>query len=148
MDPKDVVLVGTRCFEPEALRFIETHSIKVCSTERVLERGPREIAKEILEHLDGVEQAYLSIDIDVLDPAYAPGTGIPDAGGLSTRDVIRLIRELDPLPFVGADLVEVAPPLDPSDITAFAGLKIIMEIFGLVHRKNQRKEKTVLRSTQ
>ncbi|HEX9758070.1 MAG TPA: agmatinase [Nitrospiria bacterium] len=144
VDPKDVVLVGTRCFEPEGLRFIDTHQLKYFSTEEILERGSREIGKEIMEHLHGVDHLYLSIDIDVLDPAFAPGTGIPEAGGLSTRDVIRLIRQLDALPIVGADLVEVSPPLDNSDITSFAALKIIMEIFGVVYKKIQRQERIFL----
>ena len=148
VDPKDVVLVGTRCFEPEGIRFIETNQMKYFSTEEVLERGTREVGKEILEHLHGVDHLYISIDIDVLDPAFAPGTGIPEAGGLTTRDVIGLIRQMDSLPVVGADLVEVSPPLDISDITSFAALKIIMEIFGLVHKKIQRQEKIFLGKNQ
>jgi len=148
VDPKDVVLVGTRCFEPEGIRFIETHQMKYFSTEEILERGTREVGKGILELLHGVDHLYISIDIDVLDPAFAPGTGIPEAGGLSTRDVIGIIRQLDSLPVVGADLVEVSPPLDSSDITSFAALKIIMEIFGVVHKKIQRQEKIFLGKNQ
>jgi agmatinase len=116
----------------------------VFSADETLQRGAGEVGKEILDRLQGADHLYLSIDIDVLDPAYAPGTGIPEAGGLSTRDVIRLIRQLDPLPMIGADLVEVAPPLDISDITSFAALKIIMEVFGLVQRKLKRKESITL----
>jgi agmatinase len=136
--------VGTRCFESESLRFIESKKLRVISADETLQRGAGEVGKEILDRLQGADHLYLSIDIDVLDPAYAPGTGIPEAGGLSTRDVIRLIRQLDPLPMIGADLVEVAPPLDISDITSFAALKIIMEIFGLVQRKLKRKESITL----
>jgi agmatinase len=144
VDPNYVILVGTRCFESESLRFIESKKLRVISADETLQRGAGEVGKEILDRLQGADHLYLSIDIDVLDPAYAPGTGIPEAGGLSTRDVIRLIRQLDPLPMIGADLVEVAPPLDISDITSFAALKIIMEIFGLVQRKLKRKESITL----
>ena len=144
LDPRYVILVGTRCFEPEGLRMIESKKLTYFSSEEVLHRGPHEIGMEIQKQLQGAGQVYLSIDIDVLDPSFAPGTCIPEAGGLSTRDLISIIRLLDPLPVIGADLVEVSPSLDSSDITSFAALKIIMEIFGLVQRKLQRKEKTYL----
>ncbi len=110
----------------------------------VSERGIQVIADEIITAFSGLSNVYLSIDIDVLDPAFAPGTGIPDAGGLSTRDLITLIRALHVLPVIGADLVEVAPPLDISDITSFAALRIITELFGLVARRRQRKQRTTL----
>jgi len=139
--PKDTILIGTRCFEKEGLRFIQKHQIKVYPAYEVAERGMRVIAKEIVERMAALSSVYLSIDIDVLDPAFAPGTGIPDAGGLTPRDIMTLIRSLDSLPLVGADLVEVAPPLDISDITSFAALKIITELFGAVHRMKQKKAK-------
>jgi agmatinase len=105
----------------------------------------RPIADEIVKKLVDLPNVYLSIDIDFLDPAFAPGTGIPDAGGLATRDIITLVRALHPLSVVAADLVEVAPPLDIADITSFAALRIIMEIFGLVQRrKSQQKRFTLL----
>jgi agmatinase len=85
---------------------------------------------------------HISLDIDCLDPAFAPGTGTPDAGGLSSRDVINLITSLEGLPLVGLDLVEVAPPLDPSEATVFAALKFIMEFIGTCARTMPRmKEK-------
>jgi arginase family enzyme len=74
---------------------------------------------------------YLSIDIDAFDPAYAPGTGIPDAGGLSTRWVLDLLHRDASLDLVAVDLVEVAPPLDvPSSATSLLALKLILEILG------------------
>ncbi len=142
--PENTLLIGTRCFEPEGLRFIEKHQIKVFPAHEVARLGISAIAQEICHFFSHFSNVYLSIDIDVLDPAFAPGTGIPDAGGLSTRDLITLIRSLDALPVVGADLVEVAPPLDVSDITSFAALRIITELFGLVLRRKQRKERTTL----
>ncbi len=75
---------------------------------------------------------HISLDIDCLDPAYAPGTGIPDAGGLTTREVITLLHALAGLPLVGLDVVEVAPPLDPSEATVFAANKLIMEFVAVV----------------
>ncbi len=142
--PQHTILLGTRCIEPAGLRFIQEHQMKMYPAYEVAERGIRPIAEEIVTAFSGLSNVYLSIDIDVLDPAYAPGTGIPDAGGLTTRDLITLIRSLDRLSIIGADLVEVAPPLDVSDITSFAALRVITELFGLVLRKKERKERTTL----
>lgn len=133
--PEWTVLVGTRCFEMEGLQFIQDKQIKVFPAYEIGERGMRTVASEIIKQFEGLSNVYLSIDIDALDPAFAPGTGIPDGGGLSTRDLMVLIRALDPLPVISADLVEVSPPLDHSDITSFAALRMIMEIFGLVKRR-------------
>lgn len=143
--PEHTILVGTRCYESAGLQFIQEHNMLAYPAYVVAERGMIKIASEIVKKFKDLSNVYLSIDIDALDPAFAPGTGIPDAGGLSTRDLITLIRALDPLSVVGADLVEVAPPLDSNDITSFAALRIIMEIFGLVHRRKIRKERTILK---
>jgi len=143
-DPKETILVGTRCFELGGLEFIQKNEMKMYPAYEVAERGIRAIAGEIVKRFADLKNVYLSVDIDALDPAFAPGTGIPDAGGLSTRDVITLIRMLHPLPVVGADLVEVAPPLDISDITSFAALRIITEIFGLVQRRKSAQKRFTL----
>ncbi len=135
--PLQTVLVGVRCFEVAALNFVREQKLRTIGPGELETRGVDAVAAELLDRFAGFSQLYLSIDIDALDPAYAPGTGIPDAGGLSPRQVITLIRRLTPLPFVGADLVEVAPPLDHGEITSFAALKIIMEIFGLVWRRKR-----------
>ncbi len=74
---------------------------------------------------------YLSFDIDVVDPAFAPGTGTPEAGGLTPREVLRLVRGLAGLPFVGFDLVEVSPPYDQGDITALLAANIAYEFICL-----------------
>jgi agmatinase len=79
---------------------------------------------------------YLTLDIDGLDPAYAPGTGTPEGGGLSTRDLLELVRMvLQRLPVQALDVVEVAPPLDHSDITSFAALKVIYEAWWVLQEK-------------
>jgi len=76
------------------------------------------------------------LDIDVLDPAFAPGTGTPESGGLSTREMIELIKfTINKLPIKAMDIVEVSPPLDSSDITSWAALKIIYEVFGQLYIK-------------
>ena len=74
---------------------------------------------------------YLTFDIDCLDPAFAPGTGTPVIGGLTTDRALKLLRGLQPLNIVGMDLVEVAPAYDQSDITALAGATIALEMLYL-----------------
>jgi agmatinase len=74
---------------------------------------------------------YVSIDIDVLDPAHAPGTGTPEPGGLTTREVMLILRGLAGLPLVGADVVEVAPPYDHAELTALAAANLAYELLAL-----------------
>ena len=71
---------------------------------------------------------YLSFDIDSLDPAFAPGTGTPEIGGLTTREAQRALRALHGCKIIGADVVEVSPPFDPSGLTAFTGATIMFEL--------------------
>jgi len=71
---------------------------------------------------------YVSFDVDAIDPAFAPGTGTPEIGGFSTADAQRMIRALDGLDLVGADVVEVSPPFDPSGMTALVGATLMFEI--------------------
>lgn len=68
---------------------------------------------------------YLSLDIDCLDPAFAPGTGTPEPGGLTTNQVLTLLEELAPLPFVGMDCVEVAPPYNHAELTSYAAANFV-----------------------
>ena len=75
---------------------------------------------------------YLSFDIDSLDPAYAPGTGTPEAGGLSTREAMELVRGCAGLDIVGGDVVEVAPQYDATSNTAQAGAQMLFEILSLM----------------
>ena len=75
---------------------------------------------------------YLSFDIDALDPSYAPGTGTPEIGGLTTREAQRLVRGLRGMDLVGADLVEVSPPFDQSGSTALIGVTMMFEILCLL----------------
>lgn len=78
---------------------------------------------------------YLSIDIDVLDPSFAPGTGTPEAGGLSSRELLRVLRGLTDVNLVSADLVEVSPAYDHAEITAIAAATVIFDIIALLARR-------------
>jgi guanidinopropionase len=88
----------------------------------------------------GEGPAYFSFDIDALDPAYAPGTGTPEPGGLTTLEVQRLIRELGSLDFVGADLVEVSPPLDTSGMTSMTAAAVLFELLCVLAQARVRRK--------
>ena len=83
-------------------------------------------------HIVGTNKAYLTFDIDCLDPSYAPGTGTPVVGGLSTWQAQTIIRGLGEIEFVGMDLVEVAPAYDVGEITSLAGASIILDFICLL----------------
>ena len=82
---------------------------------------------------------YLSVDIDVLDPAFAPGTGTPEAGGLSSRELLRVLRGLTALTLVGADVVEVAPAYDSQEITTVAAATVVYDLITLMATSGQRQ---------
>jgi agmatinase len=134
IQPEDVCLVGLRSWEYEEIDLIENGGLNVFTAADVAERGMKTIAQEVNKILSRCDVVHISLDIDCLDPAFAPGTGIPDSGGLTSREVITLIKSMQGLPLVGLDVVEVAPPIDPSEATIFAALKIIMEYIAVVVR--------------
>jgi agmatinase len=82
----------------------------------------------------GDRPTYVSIDIDVLDPAYAPGTGTPEAGGLSSRELLRIVRALDATNLIGADIVEVSPAYDHAQITGIAAAHLAYELITVMAR--------------
>jgi agmatinase len=89
-----------------------------------------EIAETIIRQV-GERKAYLTFDIDCLDPAYAPGTGTPVAGGPSSAKILSVLRKLGALTIVGSDVVEVAPAYDHAEVTAIAGATVAMFMLGL-----------------
>ena len=95
-------------------------------------------ASSVYSKLSLRDAVHISLDIDCLDPAFAPGTGIPESGSLTSRDVLTLIKSMQGLPLAGLDLVEVSPPIDPSEATVFEALKIIMEYMALFAREKQK----------
>jgi agmatinase len=130
IDPARVVIAGGRDYDPEELEFIEAHGMLLVSARDLALDTARSAAK-IADHLAG-QEVHVSFDIDVLDPAFAPGTEIPSAGGLSTRQALELLRTAtERATLVGFDVVEVSPPFDCGDITTFAALKLIFEVWGL-----------------
>jgi agmatinase len=95
--------------------------------------GARGTIDAILDRVDGLP-VYVSVDIDVLDPAFAPGTGTPEAGGLTSRELLRVLRGLTALHLVGADVVEVSPPFDHGEITSLAAATVVFDLITLLAR--------------
>lgn len=121
IDPARSIQVGMRT--PNA----ETHGFTVIDADELMDAGWRDVAQRIRETVAHAP-AYLTFDIDFLDPAYAPGTGTPVTGGPSTQIARRLVRECTGLNVVGGDLVEVAPAYDHGGITAVAAATLAIEI--------------------
>lgn len=138
IEPHDVCMVGLRSWEDQEIDIIENGGVHVYTASDVAERGMRKVADSIRNILNDCDAIHISLDIDCLDPAVAPGTGIPEFGGLTSRDVLTLFKSMQGLPLVGLDVVEIAPPLDPSEATVFAGLKIIMEYIAVIARQKQK----------
>ena len=105
----------------------------VVSTRQIARIGVDETVNKILTRV-GDAPVYISIDIDVLDPAFAPGTGTPEAGGLSSRELLELIRGLAGAHVVGADIVEVAPAYDHAEITGIAAAHLAYELISVLTR--------------
>lgn len=133
LDPKRCVQIGIRgSMDAAAERdWACAQGIRIVTMEEAAACGMPEVAAEA-RAIVGLGPTYLSFDIDALDPAYAPGTGTPEIGGLTTREALTLLRSLRGLDFVGADLVEVAPPLDASGLTALTGGQLAFEILCLL----------------
>lgn len=104
----------------------DAHDAKVYDMQQIESEGIRRIASQIREQV-GDRPTYISFDIDGVDPAYAPGTGTPVPGGMTSREAISLLRLLGGVKLVGMDLVEVAPALDHADITCHLGAQLLYE---------------------
>lgn len=129
LDPKRVVQIGIRgsLYDPAMWTFSHDSGMRVMMIEEVEERGWRACMAEALE-IVGDLPAYVSFDIDSLDPAFAPGTGTPEAGGLTMREAQGMVRMLADVDIRGADMVEVSPPFDHAGITALNGATILFEL--------------------
>ena len=133
IDPKRAIQIGIRgsLNQLDMWEFSRASGMRVVAIEEFADLGWREVARQA-RALIGDRPAYLSFDIDGLDPVYAPGTGTPEPGGITMIEAQRLLRELGGLDFVGADVVEVSPPFDPSGVTALNAASILFEILCLL----------------
>ncbi len=129
LDPKRVVQIGIRgtMYDGEDLEFAREVGVRIIQIEEYFDRGPKAVMDEAKEII-GQAPTYCSFDIDFIDPAYAPGTGTPEIGGPTSFEAQRLVRLMDGMNLVGADLVEVSPPFDQTGGTAWLGISMVFEI--------------------
>ena len=129
LDPKRTIQIGLRgsMYDNDDFAWGEKMGVRLVRIEEAVEKGPKAIMAEARK-IVGDAETYVSFDIDMLDPVYAPGTGTPEIGGFTTREAQALLREMRGLNLVGADVVEVSPPFDPSGLTAYAGVVMMFEI--------------------
>jgi guanidinopropionase len=133
LDPKRIIQIGIRggLYSPEDKAWGLEQGIRVVEIEEYFDLGPDRTA-ELAREVVGDGPVYVSFDVDGLDPVYAPGTGTPEIGGYSTHEAQRMIRGLRGLDIVGADVVEVSPPFDPSGATALVGVTMMWELLCLM----------------
>jgi agmatinase len=131
LDPERTIQIGIRGSSNMFWEFSHAAGMRVVYMEEWLERGWAEIAA-LTREVVGAGPVYVSVDVDGFDPAYAPGTGTPEVGGLTPREVQALLRSLGGLDVVGADVVEVAPQYDPTTNTAQLAAQILFEEFALM----------------
>jgi agmatinase len=124
VDPMTSVQIGLRTHNDDLMGF------NVLDASWVHEHGMKAVAAEV-HRIVGRNKAYLTFDIDCLDPAFAPGTGTPVAGGLSSAEALAIMKGLAGIDFAGMDIVEVAPPYDVADITALAAAHLAHEWLAL-----------------
>lgn len=127
---RDLLFLGVRVAEDEELQFLNRNEgICVISARDIFLDGYMSAIAKIKDHFKGYDALYFTLDIDVLDPAYAPGTGTPVMGGITSRELLELVRLiLKELPVKAMDIVEVSPPLDVNNITSWAAVGIIHEV--------------------
>lgn len=133
IDPERTIQIGIRGAQNTAEGWDYSHEkgMRVMFMEEFHEIGVDKTLQEI-RRVIGNKPTYLTFDIDSIDPAYAPGTGTPEIGGMTTIDALKLLRGLEGIPLVGADIVEVSPPFDPTGNTALAGATFMYEMLCLM----------------
>lgn len=138
LDPERTIQIGIRGSSDYLWEFSVESGMSVIHTEKISALGCARIAEMAREKV-GDGPVYLSFDIDSLDPAFAPGTGTPEIGGLTTREAQEILRGLKGVDFVGGDVVEVAPQYDATTNTAHAGAQMLFEILSLIFFSPSRK---------
>ena len=131
IDPDRSIQIGIRTHAPEDF------GIKILHAYDLEEMRASDIAYAIAERTGG-RKTYVTFDIDCLDPAYAPGTGTPVAGGPSSAKMLSVLRQMTQIDIVGADVVEVSPAYDHADVTAIAGATVAMHYLGLLAERKAR----------
>lgn len=127
--PENILLVGVRHWHADEEDFLKNHPINVISGKDIGNKDFSDVLDEVISFAKKFESVYLSLDIDVVDPAFAPATGYPEPAGLSSREFITAIQHLARLSQVKmVDLVEINPELDSNNLTVRLGAKIVKEL--------------------
>lgn len=133
---ENIYFVGIRSIEPDEYEFKKKNAIQVKSAWDCHHFGIEKIAEQVVASMSRYDKIYITLDIDCLDPAFAAGTGTPQFGGLYSRQLLSLLEILfEKLNIIAFDVVEVAPPLDPSLTSMFAARKLITECWGFHAKK-------------
>lgn len=139
---RNLIQVGLRGYWPTRKEFdwMRRAGVRWHRMEQILELGCDAVIDLVLKETASSSSVYLSVDVDVLDPAFAPGTGTPEPGGMTTRELLRAVRRLAiERHLIGLEVVEVSPPYDHSGITALAAHRVILEaLSGLALRRSAR----------
>jgi guanidinopropionase len=133
LDPKRTIQIGIRgsINNRDMWQFSHDSGMRVVHMEELYDRGPNAVIEEARQVV-GDGPTYVSFDVDGLDPAFAPGTGTPECGGMSVIEAQIMVRKLRGLNLIGGDVVEVAPPFDPSGTTALVGATMMFEILCVI----------------
>ena len=132
VDPRRMIQIGIRSpVEREVYEWTLNQGVTVIPADEVHEGDPKVVAERIRQVI-GEVPVYLSFDIDALDPAFAPGTGTPEVGGLASWQAQSILRRLNGLHFAGMDVVEVSPSYDVAEITALAAATMVWEYLALL----------------
>ena len=139
IDPYHSISIGIRSPADEISRnFLEAHGGTTITARKAMRYSPRMMA-DVIRAKVGNRPTYLSLDIDCLDPAYAPGTGTPEIGGLSSMWLMETLEELHDINWIGMDLVEVSPPYDHSQITSLAAATFVWCYLSMnVHKESKK----------
>ena len=136
---RNFVQVGLRGYWPpvETFEWMREQGLRWHLMREIEERGAEAVIDDaIAEALDGPDSIYISVDIDVIDPGSAPGTGTPEPGGLLPREVLRAVRRIaGAVEVAGVDIVEVSPPYDHAEVTAMAANRIALEVISALAAK-------------
>lgn len=137
-DSDSIYFIAIRSCELDELDFMKNNKVNVINAADYERMGTAKVVQLVSEKMSKFKSVYLTVDIDCLDPAFAAGTGTPKFGGISSRQLLDLLRGLFDLPIIGFDVVEVAPKLDAALTSVYAGQRVITECWGHQVRKKNR----------
>jgi agmatinase len=142
LDPTRTIQIGMRGTADFLWEFSYESGMTVVPADEIDRRGIDWVIRRALEVV-GEQPTYVSFDVDALDPVFAPGTGTPEVGGLTTREALAILRGLNGINMIGGDVVEVAPMYDPTTNTAHAGAQILFQLLCLAATSHTRRRKAL-----